>query len=97
MSVPCKPRQIEFARLGINYTVMSKRKLRRLVEEGYVSGNTTADELNAATAAVRRAGGNLCGVVLNGLNMKSVKYASKYKYGDKYGYRYSYSESYGAK
>ena len=61
------------------------------------SGNTTADELNAATAAVRRAGGNLCGVVLNGLNMKSVKYASKYKYGDKYGYRYSYSESYGTK
>ncbi len=33
-----KPRQIEFARLGINYTVMSKRKLRRLVEEGLVSG-----------------------------------------------------------
>lgn len=32
------PRQIEFARLGINYTVMSKRKLRRLVEEGCVSG-----------------------------------------------------------
>lgn len=38
VSVPSKPRQIEFARLGINYTVMSKRKLRRLVEEGYVSG-----------------------------------------------------------
>jgi glutaminyl-tRNA synthetase len=36
--VPSKPRQIEFSRLGINYTVMSKRKLRRLVEEGYVSG-----------------------------------------------------------
>jgi len=32
-----KPRQIEFARLGINYTVMSKRKLRQLVEDGYVS------------------------------------------------------------
>ena len=32
------PRQIEFARLGINYTVMSKRKLRKLVEEGYVCG-----------------------------------------------------------
>lgn len=31
-------RQIEFARLNLNYTVMSKRKLRRLVEEGYVSG-----------------------------------------------------------
>lgn len=37
-SVPYKPRQIEFARLGINYTVMSKRKLRLLVEEGKVSG-----------------------------------------------------------
>ena len=36
--VPSKPRQIEFSRLGINHTVMSKRKLRRLVEEGYVSG-----------------------------------------------------------
>ena len=36
--VPAKPRQIEFARLGINYTVMSKRKLRQLVEEGRVSG-----------------------------------------------------------
>jgi glutaminyl-tRNA synthetase len=32
------PRQIEFARLNITYTVMSKRKLRRLVEEGFVSG-----------------------------------------------------------
>ena len=39
VSIPgIKPRQIEFARLGINYTVMSKRKLRKLVEEGYVSG-----------------------------------------------------------
>ena len=36
--VPSKPRQIEFSRLGINYTVMSKRKLRRLVEEGRVDG-----------------------------------------------------------
>jgi len=32
------PRQIEFARMNVNYTVMSKRKLRRLVEEGHVSG-----------------------------------------------------------
>ena len=36
--LPSKPRQIEFARLGINYTVMSKRKLRLLVEEHRVSG-----------------------------------------------------------
>ncbi|HDD24255.1 MAG TPA: glutamine--tRNA ligase/YqeY domain fusion protein [Chloroflexi bacterium] len=32
------PRQIEFARLNLNYTVMSKRKLLRLVEEGHVRG-----------------------------------------------------------
>jgi glutaminyl-tRNA synthetase len=32
------PRQIEFARLNLNYVVMSKRKMRRLVEEGHVSG-----------------------------------------------------------
>lgn len=38
VSVPSKPRQIEFARLGMNYTVMSKRKLRALVEEGLVDG-----------------------------------------------------------
>ena len=38
IGLPAKPRQIEFARLGINNTVMSKRKLRLLVEKGYVSG-----------------------------------------------------------
>ena len=38
VSVPSKPRQIEFARLGIDHTVLSKRKLRALVENGYVSG-----------------------------------------------------------
>ncbi len=39
VSIPYhKPRQIEFARLGIDHTVMSKRKLRQLVEEHYVSG-----------------------------------------------------------
>ncbi|MBK8985888.1 MAG: glutamine--tRNA ligase/YqeY domain fusion protein [Chloroflexi bacterium] len=32
------PQQIEFARLNLTYTVMSKRKLRRLVEEKYVDG-----------------------------------------------------------
>ena len=38
VSVPARPRQIEFARLGIDHTVMSKRKLRQLVEQNYVSG-----------------------------------------------------------
>ena len=33
-----KPRQIEFARLNLTYTVMSKRKLLQLVNEGYVAG-----------------------------------------------------------
>jgi glutaminyl-tRNA synthetase len=36
--LPSQPRQIEFARLGINHTVMSKRKLRHLVENQLVSG-----------------------------------------------------------
>ena len=38
VSVPSKPRQIEFARLGIDHTVLSKRYLRALVEEKYVDG-----------------------------------------------------------
>ena len=37
-SVPIKPRQIEFARLGITHTVMSKRKLRAMIEKGLVEG-----------------------------------------------------------
>ncbi len=38
VSVPGSPRQIEFARLNINYTVMSKRKLNELVKNNYVNG-----------------------------------------------------------
>jgi glutaminyl-tRNA synthetase len=37
-SVPSRPRQYEFARLNLSYTVMSKRKLLRLVEEKHVQG-----------------------------------------------------------
>ena len=36
--VPCRPYQTEFARLALDYTIMSKRKLLRLVEGGHVSG-----------------------------------------------------------
>ncbi len=36
--VPARPKQREFSRLNITYTVMSKRKLRQMVEEGYVAG-----------------------------------------------------------
>ncbi len=59
--LPSKPRQIEFARLGIDHTVMSKRKLRRLVEEGRVSG---WDDPRMPT---------LCGLRRRGYTPKSVR------------------------
>ena len=37
ISIGCHPRQIEFSRLNLQYTVMSKRKLTQLVDDGYVS------------------------------------------------------------
>jgi glutaminyl-tRNA synthetase len=38
LPAPCHPRQIEFARLNLTFTVMSKRKLLKLVQEGRVTG-----------------------------------------------------------
>lgn len=38
LPVPSQPRQTEFARLELNYTITSKRKLKRLVDEGHVEG-----------------------------------------------------------
>ncbi|THB71190.1 MAG: glutamine--tRNA ligase/YqeY domain fusion protein [Gammaproteobacteria bacterium] len=38
LETPCHPQQIEFARLNLDYTIMSKRKLLELVENGYVNG-----------------------------------------------------------
>lgn len=38
LPVPAQPRQYEFARLNLNYTVTSKRKLKQLVDEGHVHG-----------------------------------------------------------
>lgn len=36
--LPGRPKQIEFGRVGVSHTIMSKRKLRKLVEEGFVAG-----------------------------------------------------------
>jgi glutaminyl-tRNA synthetase len=38
LPVPAKPRQYEFARLNLNYTITSKRRLKQLVDEGHVQG-----------------------------------------------------------
>ena len=38
ISIPCHPQQIEFSRLNLQYTVVSKRKLTELVSEGFVEG-----------------------------------------------------------
>ena len=38
LETPCHPRQIEFARLNLEYTVLSKRRLTELVEGGHVDG-----------------------------------------------------------
>ena len=59
--LPSHPRQIEFARLGIDHTVLSKRKLRKLVEEGRVSG---WDDPRMPT---------LCGLRRRGYTPKSIR------------------------
>jgi len=38
LETPCHPQQIEFARMNINFTILSKRKLQRLVQDGHVQG-----------------------------------------------------------
>ena len=54
VSVPCHPRQIEFARMNLSYTITSKRRLLQLVERGDVTG--WDDPRMPTIAGVRRRG-----------------------------------------
>ena len=54
LKTPCHPQQIEFARLQLEYTIMSKRKLNQLVMEKHVSG--WDDPRMPTIAGLRRAG-----------------------------------------
>lgn len=60
-----------------------------------LSQSSTKEELNVAKDSIDRAGGNLCGIVINCMDMKATKYSYRYKYEGKYGGKGSYGYGYG--
>ncbi len=67
--------------------------------DGYIlvarSGDTSRVELSEAIDALRSVGGNVCGVVLNAVSRKSMKYNDHGRYDIRYGYKYQYGEKNG--
>lgn len=72
-------------------------QIASVLVDGFVvvarSGSTSRDELNDALGLIEAVGGNICGVVLNDVSRKSLKYNSRYNGG--YSYRYRYGGRYG--
>ena len=69
LGTPSHPQQIEFARLNLNYTITSKRKLKQLVDEGVVSG---WDDPRMPTIAGLRRRGYTAGSIRNFCEMIGV-------------------------
>lgn len=81
-------------------TVADAQILTRIVDGTVIvvrAGETNSRELLLAKDIIEQANGNICGVVLNDVDIKSGKYAYNYKYGYSYGYgkKYGYGEKYG--
>ena len=72
LPVPAQPRQYEFARLNLNYTVTSKRKLKQLVDEGHVAG---WDDPRMSTLVGFRRRGYTAGSIRNFCEMIGVNRA----------------------
>ena len=69
LDVPCHPQQIEYARLNLTHTILSKRRLIKLVEEGHVTG---WDDPRMPTLSGLRRRGYTPGIIRNFLDLIGV-------------------------